>query len=213
MKPLPEKAKMWLMGAATLLLVAGSLFILFMPEDAKQKTQAWIGDPAAQYALAVALSRGNGVAEDDAAALGWFRKAAEQGHVKACLTMSRLYFTGDGVTQDDKQGADWLKRAAEGGSSFAQAMMGLLYLGGIGVRQDTNEALHWLAQSQELEAEMMIKDLKRNEERIAELPLEERERATETFLARKKLYTGELFAKLMKKMQQQEQRGETEDGN
>jgi len=212
MKPLPEKTKIWLMGFATALLVAGSLFIIFLPEKTAQKAKAMIGDPKAQYALAVALARGDGLPEDDAAALEWFRKAAEQGHVKACLTMSRLYFTGDGVPQDDRLGAEWLKRAAEGGSSFAQAMTGLLYLGGIGVKQDTNEALHWLSQSKELEAEAMIQDLKRNAARIEALPMEQRERATETFLARKKLYTGDLFAKIMKKMQQQEKRGDKDDG-
>jgi TPR repeat protein len=211
-KPIPESARFWALGIATLLLVAASLYLVFLPDADRQQVKAWMGDPAAQYALALALSRGDGVTEDDAAALEWFRKAAERGHAKACMTMSRLYFTGDGVPQDDKLGAEWLRRAASGGSSFAQAMTGLLYMGGIGVAQDTAEAEYWLLQSKELEAEMMLKDLKRNQERISALELDQREKATAAFLARKKLYTGELFAKLMKKMQQQEKKGDEDDG-
>lgn len=210
-KPRPEHLKLFGLSLGTALLLAGALYLVFMPAAERIKINAYTGNTDAQYELARNLADGTGMPEDDKAAVSWFRKAAERGNVKACMTMARLYFTGQGVEKDDAQGASWLQKAAEGGDSFAQAMMGLLYVGGIGVEQSLDQALKWLAQSHELEADMMMQDLRRNMERIDNLPFEERDDALQTFYTRKKLYTAELFARLVNKMKQQENKGDEED--
>ena len=207
-----KHTKLFALSFLTAAAVGAALWLLLMPQNAKEEIHASLGNPEAQYLLAKRLAGGSGVPEDDKAAVGWFRKAAEQNHVKSCMIMARLYFTGDGVERSDTEGAKWLQRAAENGSSFAQAMMGLLYTGGIGVEQNAEQAVGWLSMSQELEADMLMQDLRRNLERINALPQDDQEKALDTFYARRKLYTGELFTKLMRKMQQQENKGD-DDGN
>ena len=48
------------------------------------------GNADAQYGLAVLYSHGYGVAEDDAEAEKWYRKAAEQGDSAAQLTLGGM---------------------------------------------------------------------------------------------------------------------------
>lgn len=200
--------KLFGLSFLTAIIIAVIIYLALMPDIERENVNAYLGDVNAEYAMAKRLASGDGVPEDDKAAVELFRKAGEQGQVQACLTMARLYFTGDGVEKDDKAGAEWLKKAAEGGSSFAQALMGLLYIGGIGVKQDVDQAVNWLGRSQELEADQMMKDLQRNMDRINALPIDDREAAWDTFYARRKLMTGENFARLMKKMKQHENEGD-----
>ena len=53
---------------------------------------------------------------DDAKAVEWFRRAAEQGHIDAHWELGRMYHLGYGIDQDDKEAARWLRLAAEPGS-------------------------------------------------------------------------------------------------
>ncbi len=50
--------------------------------------------------MGVAYDLGKGVAEDDAEAVKWFRKAAEQGHAKAQVNLGVAYIFGSGVAED-----------------------------------------------------------------------------------------------------------------
>src|SRR5688572_18792139 len=60
------------------------------------------GEAAAQLELANRLFFGDdGVAEDRAAAVSWFRKAAEQGHAEAQHRLGLLYHGGRGVARDE----------------------------------------------------------------------------------------------------------------
>lgn len=204
-----EYVKLFLLSCGTVLVLAAGIYIVTMHDTDREKAQAVLGDPDAQYAYARKLAS-SGTMKDTEEAIAWLKKSAEKKNAHASLTLARLYFTGDGVAMDENQGAEWLRRAATDGSSFAQAMMGMLYLGGIGVTQDAELAAQYLDQSLEPEAEMMMKDLTRNIERINGLPPEQREKALETFYARKKLYTGELFGRLLKKMRQQERTGDSD---
>lgn len=208
-----EYLKLFSLTCGTVLLLAATAYIALVDDTKKEQAQAHLGDPDAQYAYARTLAS-SGTMKDMEEAVAWLKKSAERKNVTAAMTLARLYFTGDGVALDAEQGAEWLKHAAANGSSFAQAMMGMLYMGGIGVKQDAELAAQYLEQSREPEAEMMLKDLTRNIARINGLPPDQREGALETFYARKKLYTGELFGRLLKKMRQQEQiTGEESDGN
>ena len=58
---------------------------------------------------------GQGVTQDYAEALQWYRKAAEQGVADAQYNLVSMYYDGQGVTQDYVQAYIWLNIAA---SSF-----------------------------------------------------------------------------------------------
>jgi TPR repeat protein len=45
-------------------------------------------------------AQGNGVPQDDKAAMKWYRQAAEQGHAKAQLNLGVMYGNGQGVAKD-----------------------------------------------------------------------------------------------------------------
>ncbi len=59
------------------------------------------GNPMAQNLLGDAYDRGNGIKKDAAAALEWWKKAADQNYPKAMYNLGRLSMNGaDGVPQD-----------------------------------------------------------------------------------------------------------------
>jgi TPR repeat protein len=65
-------------------------------------------------------TNGNGVPQDYAQAIGWFRKAAEQGDANAQYALGFMYANGNRVPQDDAQAMGWLRKAAEQGNAAAQ---------------------------------------------------------------------------------------------
>src|ERR1017187_4656498 len=81
--------------------------------------------------------------QDYAQAAFWYRKAADQGLVKAQSKLGLLYHNGKGVPQDDSQAALWFRKAAEKGYHPAQYGLGLMYVKGQGVPQDYTEAYFW----------------------------------------------------------------------
>jgi hypothetical protein len=58
------------------------------------------GDPAAQVELGRAYEDGTGVAQDDAKAVEWFPKAAEQGNSQAQNSLGVMYALGRGVERN-----------------------------------------------------------------------------------------------------------------
>lgn len=108
--------------------------------------RAEAGDATAQFALGLAYALGrDGVAQDDAAAVAWFRKAAEQGLPKAQFNLGVAYDKGRGVPQDGSQAKAWLHKAAEQGLSTAQFNLGVLYANGRGVTRNYPAAYMWIA--------------------------------------------------------------------
>ena len=59
--------------------------------------------------------RGEGVPEDDAEAVRWYRLAAEQGYAKAQFNLGLMYDFGEGVPEDDTEAVKWHHLAAEQG--------------------------------------------------------------------------------------------------
>jgi uncharacterized protein len=102
------------------------------------------GDAIAQYVLAVMYKNGQGVPQDDAEAVRWFRKAAEQKYSEAQFSLGSQYFRGVGVTKDDIEAARWYRRAADQGNAAAQAFLGGMYDKGQGVPKDYVQADMWL---------------------------------------------------------------------
>ena len=107
--------------------------------------RAVAGDPEAQDNLGRMYAYGRDVPQDDAEALKWFRRAADQGHVSAQFNLGVMYADGRGVPQDDAEAARWFRLAADEGYAAAQARLGLFYVAGTGgVERDLVTAHMWL---------------------------------------------------------------------
>ena len=62
---------------------------------------------------------GEGVKQDSAAAVEWYRKAAEGGHVDSQFNLGVMCETGEGVEQDMAEAAKWYRKAAAQGNEDA----------------------------------------------------------------------------------------------
>ena len=94
------------------------------------------GHAKAQNNLGTAYAKGEGVPQDYAQALVWYRLAADQGHAKAQNNLGTAYAKGEGVPQDYAQAFAWFRRAADQGDGVAQYSLGVMYVNGHGVPQD-----------------------------------------------------------------------------
>src|SRR5262245_21078259 len=96
------------------------------------------GNQDAQFRMGLCYLRGNGVAQDQAEALRWFQKAAEQGHADAQYHLGmNLWGLNDHV-----QAAHWWRMASDQGHAKAQARLALAYQSGDGVERDETKAFH-----------------------------------------------------------------------
>jgi TPR repeat protein len=74
----------------------------------------------------------------------WWKKAAEQGEVRAQLWLGVIYEQGqNGVKRDYAQAFKWLSIAAKQGEPDAQVTLGQMYENGEGVPQDYGLAAYW----------------------------------------------------------------------
>ena len=78
------------------------------------------GYAIAQNNLGVMYDNGEGVPQDAAEALKWYRKAAEQGYAKAQYNLGAMYYIGDGVPQDYAEAVKWIRKAAKQGHDGAR---------------------------------------------------------------------------------------------
>ena len=72
-------------------------------------------------------AEGQGVPQDYAEAVGWFRKAAEQGDAGAQFNLGLMNKKGQGLPQDCAEAVRWFRKAAEQGDAGAQANLGLMH--------------------------------------------------------------------------------------
>jgi TPR repeat protein len=99
-------------------------------------------------------AEGRGIKQDNAEAIKWFKKAAEQGFVPAEFNYGFLYpWMNRGSKEDaisEMESLKWIKKAAEQGSAEAQKHLGLIYYGGYsGVKKDYTESLKWYKKAAE----------------------------------------------------------------
>ena len=117
-------------------------------------TQATVtqGDPVdaiAQNNLGNRYYAGQGVAQDYALAVYWYRKAADQGDAPAQLNLGNLYEAGQGVAQDYFQAVYWFRKAADQGLAEGQTNLGIMYAKGQGVTRDYALAVQWFRKGAE----------------------------------------------------------------
>ena len=77
------------------------------------------GDALAQSNLGVMYDNGEGVPEDDAEAVRWYRMAAEQGNASAQNNLGVMYANGEGVPENYVLAYAWLNLAAAQGHEGA----------------------------------------------------------------------------------------------
>ena len=99
------------------------------------------GVAEAQAVYAQMLLDGIGVEQDRHAAVGWFDKAARQGHAMAINMMGRCYDLGWGVAVDKVRAAQWFRAAAERGLDWGMYNYATALTLGEGVPQDREQAL------------------------------------------------------------------------
>jgi uncharacterized protein len=87
---------------------------------------------------------GQGVPRDDAEAIQWYRKAADQDLALAQFNLGTMYANGRGAPQNDREAAKWYRLAADQGLGAAQFNLGIMYAQGTGVPQDSVLAHMWL---------------------------------------------------------------------
>ena len=100
-------------------------------------------DPSRQSDLGFKYYNGDGVPKDDAEAVKWFRKAADQGYAVAQYNLGVMYADGDGVAENDAEAVKWFRLAADQGDAGAQYNLGHLYAYGLGVSRDIVTARDW----------------------------------------------------------------------
>ena len=90
-----------LLAGALLLTVAGLAPAQSpdpLPEILRQAAEQ--GDGDAQYNIGVKYHDGDGVPQDYAEAVKWYRLAADQGEARAQHNLGMMYYKGEGVPQD-----------------------------------------------------------------------------------------------------------------
>ena len=139
------------------------------------------GLAAAQYALARALERddpsvaaGRERHRRDADAAYWYRRAADQGHIRGTAALAHMLHEGRGLAKCYSESVRLFRRAAEGksssadrpwgraaGTGFAEAQHGLamMYLQGHGLHQSTSKAMMWLERAANQDFEPARRDL------------------------------------------------------
>jgi len=99
------------------------------------------GDVDSQYEVAQMYRLGNGVVQDKAEAVWWYRKAADQGHAEAQSDLGVMYSTGEGVWSHATESLRLHQTAAKKGVAQSTCAMGMLYESGRGLTQDYAEAI------------------------------------------------------------------------
>ena len=86
---------------------------------------------------------GQGVLQNYAEAVRWYRLAAQQGNAQAQSNLGNMYHNGQGVLQDYAETIRWYRLAADQGNAQAQSNLGIMHEYGQGVLQDNVMAHMW----------------------------------------------------------------------
>jgi TPR repeat protein/CHAT domain-containing protein len=109
------------------------------------------GDAEAQYLLAAAYFKGEGIAQDKARSLQWYRCSALKGFSRAQVIFAeKLYYGVEGLSRNRAEAIKWYRTAAENGNATALVRLGYLYQEGEGVSKDLDQALRYYKLAQKL---------------------------------------------------------------
>ena len=81
------------------------------------------------------------VSPDETEALGWYAKAAAEGHADSQCIIATMYAEGQQVQRDEIKALEWFRQSAAQGHAAAEYQMGLRYYsGGGGLSKDPKKA-------------------------------------------------------------------------
>jgi TPR repeat protein len=86
---------------------------------------------------------------DNAEAMRWFRKAAEQGNIEAQVNLGGMCANGTGVKKDGAEALKWWLMAAKQGDEWAEAAVGNCYVSDMCGKQNPEEAVKWYRKAAE----------------------------------------------------------------
>jgi uncharacterized protein len=107
------------------------------------------GEAEAQYQLARAHLRGEGVPKNPAKAFDLMKLAAAQGHAEALGGVGYFHATGLTVPRNDAEAVRWYRKGAEKGGAKAQLNLGLALAAGRGAPKREEEGLQWIDRAAE----------------------------------------------------------------
>ncbi len=129
--------------------IAGAQVAPGPPDVAEFRKKAEAGDVRAQVALARAYENGEGIAQNDALAVKWYRAAADQGDAQAQNDLGVMYRLGRGVEKDYAQARAWYVKAARQNYGAALFNLGTMYYNGEGCAPDDRLAFVWFSLAKE----------------------------------------------------------------
>ena len=101
------------------------------------------GHAQALNGLGFLYMNGQGVAQDDSRALGYFLIAAKRGFAAAQYNAGILYGRIKGAMRNQRKSSEWIRKAADQGHAGARYQLAERYEKGSGVDRDFVEALRW----------------------------------------------------------------------
>ncbi len=124
-------------------VVVHGCFLVHAQRFDETRIKAANGDVAAQFNLGVMYAKGHDVPRNEAEAVKWYLKAAEQNYAVAQYNLGSMYANGAGVPKDEVEAVKWWKKAAEQNVAAAQNNLGSMYGDGLGIAKDEVEAVKW----------------------------------------------------------------------
>lgn len=109
------------------------------------KEKAEQGHPEAQYALGWMYQLGKGVGKNNDAAILWYGKAAQKGHVSSQNNLCAAYLE----TKKFSDAFSWCEKAANQQHPRSQFLLAMMYVNGQGVTKDPVRSALWLTKSAE----------------------------------------------------------------
>jgi hypothetical protein len=102
---------------------------------------AELGDTSAMVELGESYRSGEGVTQDEAKALSWFKKAADAGNSWGMVSVGVMYSLGlDGGDANDEEAAQWYQKAADHDNPSGLFDLAGAYEQGRGVRRNVEKA-------------------------------------------------------------------------
>ena len=105
----------WLDAALIALGLKQAAWAANVPDFRENLQAAERGDAHAQALLGNMYANGQGVRQDDAEAVRWYRQAAAQGYAQAQTNLGAMYAEGRGVHQDLALAQKWFGKACQNG--------------------------------------------------------------------------------------------------
>jgi len=110
---------------------------------ARLRERSKAGDAAAQYELALAYARGDGVTQDYARAASLFREAAISDDIRAQFDLAVMYEEGLGLSRNMNEALIWYHSAAARNYAPAEYNLAVSYAEGRGAPADMVAAARW----------------------------------------------------------------------